>query len=195
MPDGVGGGVRLAIIACLCGVLSCGENLFDAHRTVNCAGAQCPRLECNVDGGSWPADWASLEQQSLELVNQVRSSGASCGNDRYGPAPALSMNAELRQAARCHSLDMATQNYFSHDGLDGTSPWTRIAAAGYRGFPAAENIAAGYADARLVVNGLMGSAGHCKNIMQASSNEIGIGFSSSSTAAYRTYWTQDFGRR
>jgi uncharacterized protein YkwD len=105
------------------------------------------------------------------------------------------MSSELRQAARCHSLDMATQNYFSHDSLDGHSPWTRIANAGYRGSPTAENIAAGYPNATSVMNGWMSSAGHCVNIMNANSNEIGIGFASSSGSTYRTYWTQDFGKR
>ena len=186
---------RLAIICLACTAFACGDNLFDADRSANCGGPQCTPVKCSVDGGSWPNDWASLEEQSLDLLNQLRSAGASCGDEYFGRAPALTMNSALREAARCHSLDMATQNYFSHDSLDGTSPWTRIAASGYRGSAAAENIAAGYSDARSVVNGLMGSVGHCKNIMQAASNEIGIGFAKSSSASYRDYWTQDFGRR
>ncbi len=185
---------RLAIILLLPLASACGQDIFDANRVANCAPGQCPRLECTADG-SWPANWAALEEQALAIVNQQRASGASCGGDAYRPAQALSMNSELREAARCHSLDMATQNYFAHESLDGRSPWGRIAAAGYRGSPAGENIAAGYPDARAVVNGLMGSPGHCRNIMQASSNEVGIGFANSSTGAYHSYWTQDFGRR
>jgi len=184
---------RLGLTAFLSGAFGCGADLFDVN--ARCAGAQCPRLECNVEGGGWPADWASLEEQALSAVNEQRASGARCEDQLFGPAPAFLMSPALRQSARCHSLDMATQNYFSHESLDGSSPWTRIAAAGYAGTATAENIAAGYSDARSVVRALMGSAGHCKNIMQRSSNEIGIGFASSSTASYHSYWTQDFGRR
>jgi uncharacterized protein YkwD len=129
------------------------------------------------------------------LVNQIRANGAACPTGQYGPAQALSMNAELRQAARCHSLDMATQNYFSHTSMDGRSPQARIRNAGYRGLTIAENIAAGYPDARSVVDGWMGSAGHCTNIMQPSLSETGIGYARSASGSYRTYWTQDFGRR
>ena len=199
VAEGVGGDrglpARLALIPFLYGALGCGSELFDANRASNCVGGQCPRPECSVEGGGWPADWASLEEQALSLVNERRANGASCGEQRFGPAPAFLMSPALRQSARCHSLDMATQNYFSHESLDGRSPWARIAAAGYTGAATAENIAAGYSDARSAVNALMASTGHCKNIMQRSSNEIGIGFASSSTAFYHSYWTQDFGRR
>ncbi len=186
--------IRLGLLAPLLAGLACG-NLFDSNRSRGCEGAQCSPVECSVDGGAWPADWASLEDDVLVLVNQIRLNGASCATVRYGPAPALTMNPELRQAARCHSLDMATQNYFAHDSMDGRSPWMRMANAGYRGFPTAENIAAGYPDARSAVDGWMSSPGHCGNIMEPSSNETGIGYAPASSGTYRTYWTHDFGRR
>jgi uncharacterized protein YkwD len=175
-------------------VVGCGKDAIDSIHVPGCDGG-CGQAGCNADGGSWPAEFAALEDEVLTRVNDIRHAGASCANDRFGPVPALSMNAALRQSARCHSLDMATQNYFTHESKDGRSPWTRMTNAGYHGFPAAENIAAGYGDARSVMNGWMASPGHCRNIMLSTATEIGIGFAFSSQSDYRTYWTQDFGRR
>jgi uncharacterized protein YkwD len=111
------------------------------------------------------------------------------------PVPALVMEAKLRQAARCHSLDMGQHNYFSHDSQDGRSPWDRIRNAGYTGFGNAENIAAGQANAAAVMDSWMNSPGHCNNIMTAGSNEIGIGYAFDASSSFDRYWTQDFGKR
>jgi uncharacterized protein YkwD len=105
------------------------------------------------------------------------------------------MNSALRQAARCHSLDMAVHGYFSHTSQDGRSPWDRIAAAGYDAFATGENIAAGYATADAVVAGWMTSTGHCNNIMNGSSNETGVGYAFQQGSPFGHYWTQTFGQR
>jgi uncharacterized protein YkwD len=144
---------------------------------------------------SWPADWVTLEDQVLVLVNQRRAAGATCGGVVKPPVPPLTNDPKLRQAARCHSLDMARQNYFSHDSLDGRSPWQRISDAGYTGFGNAENIAAGQSSAADVMTSWMNSTGHCNNIMTSGSNEIGIGYGYDASSDYDRYWTQDFGKR
>jgi uncharacterized protein YkwD len=105
------------------------------------------------------------------------------------------MNDALRQAARCHSLDMAVNNYFSHTSQDGRTPWDRIDAAGYDASATGENIAAGYANADAVVAGWMTSTGHCNNIMNGGSNETGIGYAFQQGSTYGRYWTQTFGHR
>ncbi len=151
-------------------------------------------LDC-TNAASWPADWVALENQVLVLVNQKRAAGATCGGVVKPPVPALVMDAKLRQAARCHSLDMARHNYFSHDSQDGRSPWTRIQDAGYTGFGNAENIAAGQDSAASVMQSWMTSTGHCNNIMTAGSNEIGIGYGLDTSSDFDRYWTQDFGKR
>ena len=85
---------------------------------------------------------ASYEDQVLVLINQRRASGATCGGTAYPPVPALTMNGNLRTAARGHSEDMATQNYFSHTSLDGrtfsqriSTPATRARIPGARTSP------------------------------------------------------------
>jgi uncharacterized protein YkwD len=148
-----------------------------------------------TDAAHWPAAWTALEDEVLVLVNQRRAAGATCGGVSKPPVPALVMDAKLRQAARCHSLDMAQHNYFSHDSQDGRSPWDRIRDAGYTGFGNAENIAAGQGTAAAVMSSWMTSTGHCNNIMSGNANEIGIGYALDTSSDLDRYWTQDFGKR
>lgn len=137
---------------------------------------------------------SSFEQQVVTLVNQHRSAGATCGGSWYPPVDSLSSSSTLRNAARDHSADMAMNSYFSHTSLDGTTFDERIRDAGYNGgSPLGENIAAGMSSPQSVVNAWMGSSGHCKNIMKAGFEDIGVGYAHLSGSPYRHYWTQDFG--
>jgi len=139
-------------------------------------------------------DPTAFEDQVLVLVNQRRAAGATCGGTPYPAVGPLSMNPNLRIAARGHSLDMASQNYFSHTSLDGRTFDQRISAAGYGGsFPWGENIAGGQPSPQTAVDEWMLSPGHCSNIMSGSFHVIGVGYAYTGTSTYRHYWTQDFG--
>jgi len=151
-------------------------------------------LDCR-NAATWPAEWVAFEDQVLVLVNQHRAAGATCGGSAKPPVGPLVEDAALREASRCHSLDMAVRAFFDHTNPDGASPWDRIAAAGYTGSARGENIAAGYATPQQVVDGWMSSSGHCGNIMAAGSNEIGNGFALKQGSPFGRYWTQTFGHR
>jgi uncharacterized protein YkwD len=124
----------------------------------------------------------------LQLVNNVRKSGCTCGSTIMPAVAAVAWNDLLAKAAYDHSNDMKTNNYFSHTGLDGTTPGDRITAAGYNWQAYGENIAMGYPDEQAVMNGWLNSEGHCKNIMDGNFKEMGAGKESS-------YWTQVFGSK
>jgi len=47
--------------------------------------------------------------------------------------PALTISAQLTQAAQAHSNDMACNNLYVHNGSNGSTPQSRAAAAGYAG--------------------------------------------------------------
>jgi uncharacterized protein YkwD len=149
-------------------------------------------LDCR-NPSTWPAVWTQFEDDVLVLVNQRRAAGATCGSTVYPAVAAVASNAKLREAARCHSIDMATQDYFSHTGLDGSNPGARIAAAGYRASAWGENIAAGYRTPQQVVDGWMTSPGHCTNIMSRNYAHLGNGYALDSASSYDHYWTQAFG--
>jgi uncharacterized protein YkwD len=157
----------------------------------SCGGGGVPN-ECG--SGAWPSLWAQYEAEVLLEVNARRAEGATCGSTSYGSAPPLTMNAEMRTAARLHSEDMGAQDYFSHTSLDGRSFLDRMLQAGWSGScPCGENIAAGYSSPTSVVNGWMNSPGHCANIMNPSYSVTGIGYAYDNSGSYGAYWTQNFG--
>jgi uncharacterized protein YkwD len=88
---------------------------------------------------------------------------------------------------------MATNNYFSHNSQNGKTPFQRMTEAGYHWSMAAENIAAGQKTPQAVVTAWMNSQGHRENILNCGLKQIGVGYATSSTSRYGTYWTQDFG--
>jgi uncharacterized protein YkwD len=119
----------------------------------------------------------------LQLVNALRSKGCNCGDDYYGPVPAVTWNVQLETAAYNHSNDMFINKYFSHTSPSGSSSGERIRNAGYSWSAFGENIAVRYADEKSVIEGWLESPGHCSNIMDKSSKEMGV-------AKVGSYWTQ-----
>ncbi|HTY02685.1 MAG TPA: CAP domain-containing protein [Rhodocyclaceae bacterium] len=128
----------------------------------------------------------------LAAVNAARATGRNCGTTWYAAAPALAWNAQLAQAAAAHSHDMANNNYFSHTGLNGSTPVDRIAATGYLGSAWAENIYGGPSDIATVMTGWLASEGHCVDIMTAALKDFGAACATNASSTYRNYWTQDF---
>lgn len=124
----------------------------------------------------------------LQLVNNVRQTGCTCGTTSMNAVGTVTWNDQLAKATDVHSKDMFTNNYFSHTGLDGTTPGDRITAAGYVWSTYGENIALGYSDEASVMNAWLNSEGHCKNIMNGNFKEMGAGKEG-------TYWTEIFGAK
>ncbi|MEZ0542090.1 CAP domain-containing protein [Fibrella arboris] len=136
---------------------------------------------------------AAMQQEILTYLNAARSRSCLCGSTTYAPAPALALNTKLNTASDKFALDLATYNYFSHTGRDGSQPWDRMTREGYSWRTAGENIAAGYTTARTVVDGWLKSPGHCANIMNPAFKEVGVGYAYSATSTYKYYWVNDFG--
>jgi Cysteine-rich secretory protein family/SdrD B-like domain len=105
------------------------------------------------------------------------------------PAPPLSMNATLLNAARAHSQNMLQNNYQGHSGPDG-SITTRLAAytSGANGWSIGENVYAysksvwyGHAGFEVdwggtaLTGGMQSPPGHRQNIHNNAFREVGIG--------------------
>jgi uncharacterized protein YkwD len=129
----------------------------------------------------------------LELVNAARGKARACGNKSFGAAKPLAWNEKLAQAALGHSTDMATQQYFKHEGKDGARVGARAQRAGYRWRRIGENIAAGQGSAQAVVAGWLSSPGHCSNIMDPGFADMGAAYAVNSKSDRVIYWTQVFG--
>lgn len=140
------------------------------------------------------SDVDTLRAQILTEINKARAVARKCGTQSFKAAPPLRRNAKLDTAAQNHSVDMATKNYFSHNSLDGRSPFDRMTDAGYHFSAAAENIAAGNSTAAATVQQWISSPGHCANLMSATYVDTGIGYGRNDKATYRYYWTQTFGK-
>lgn len=136
----------------------------------------------------------------LTLINEFRSQPRVCMNgtvaENMPAVPPVAFQAQLNTAARLHSEDMATNNYFSHTGLNGSTFVTRIAATGYPGTAQGENIAAGNSNVQGAFDNWRNStAGHCQAMMSANANEIGLGYGFNANSQWTHYWTLVFGKR
>ncbi|GAB3552079.1 CAP domain-containing protein [Spirosoma fluminis] len=149
----------------------------------------------NLAGARAAAATTAQQQEVLAYVNQARSKPCQCGATTYPAVPALALDSQLNAASDKHAQDMATYNYFSHTGRDGSQPWDRMTREGYSWRAAGENIAAGYTTTRAVVDGWLKSPGHCANIMSANFKNVGVGYTYGASSTYKHYWVTDFGTR
>lgn len=110
----------------------------------------------------------------------------------YHGLNALNWSDQAARAAQLHSQDMADQNYFAHNSLDGRTPWARMAAQGVNYRSAGENIDCGYFTAFNAYDGWVNSAGHRSNMLGTSFTYLGVGGGYRAGNSYRVFFTQDF---
>ena len=121
-------------------------------------------------------------------VNSYRETGCNCGGTFFPAVNPVVWNDTLELAAEIHSVDMDSNNFFSHTGSDGSSPSQRVSRVNYPWRTVGENIARGQPTERLVVEAWINSPGHCRNIMNGSFEEMGV-------AEQNLFWTQIFARK
>lgn len=124
----------------------------------------------------------------LYEVNKVRREGCKCGQDNMPPVRELTWNNELEKAAFLHTKDMYDNNYFSHFGLNNSTPMQRSESAGYDGSAVGEILAKDYTNVSSVMKAWLASESHCRTIMDSVFQELG-------SARYNNYWVQEFGKR
>jgi uncharacterized protein YkwD len=134
------------------------------------------------------------EAEIIKITNNVRKKNG---------LGLLTRNEELCRSALLHTLDMAENHFISHTGTDGSSLKDRVNRIGYNAYRMiGENLAMGFSDASMVVDGWMNSPGHRANILKREFNEIGVAYiegdiptSDGSGYVKGGYWTQHFGYR
>ena len=137
---------------------------------------------------SVPPVTQDLHIQMLDAVNQLRRTGCQCGTVFMPPAPALSWNDTLEEAADEHLTDMYYHGYFGHIAPDGSAPVQRAQRLGYTGDYVGENIARGFNNMDDVMRGWINSQDHCQAMMDTLYKEMGAG-------RLNDYWDQEFGRK
>lgn len=137
----------------------------------------------------------NFQNDLLASINARRGAGAVCGGVGYPAVGAVVWDGQLQNAATAHSTDMATHNFFSHTGSDGSTLRQRVPAAGYNYRKAGENIAAGQTTVAQVVADWMASPSHCVNMMQPEFRDLGVSCKTNAASEYGIYWTLELGVR
>jgi hypothetical protein len=121
------------------------------------------------------------------LLGQINTVRAQHG------LPALTLNGQLTASASAHSRYLATNAWSDpHIESNGSTPRSRMIAAGYSGDSYGENVyGGGMATVQIAFNWWLGSPIHYAGIVSSSYTDIGIGIAS---GPYGQYFTTDFGR-
>ena len=117
-------------------------------------------------------------QTLIDLLNKER---ADVGR------PALTINADLTEAARRHSLDMACNNFMKHSGSDGSWTGDRVTDAGYTEPYYLEILAIGLPQD--AINQWRIEKSDWSAVLNSRVTEIGVGYVFSKFSAYGGYWT------
>nr|WP_281419783.1 CAP domain-containing protein [Evansella tamaricis] len=122
-----------------------------------------------------------LEYQLFDLTN------ASRVNHQL---PILTWDENVRETSRKHSLDMAENYFFSHNNLDGKTPFERMEEDNIPFNMAGENLAYGQTSSVFAHEGLMNSIGHRENILQKDFRYLGVGVAFNNES--HPYYTKKF---
>jgi uncharacterized protein YkwD len=122
------------------------------------------------------------ESTLLNLINQERSN--------IGVAPVTS-DARLVTAARSHSTDMATNNFFDHTGTGGTSFGQRITAQGYL-YSSANEIIYANGEPQQCLWDWMQNIPYREILLDPTYTQVGIGVFRDPDSTNRVYVTADF---
>ena len=129
---------------------------------------------------------AGFLAQLVTLINAQRTQNS---------LPALTSSDQLNTAAQNHSQDMACNNFLQHSGWNGSTPESRVAAAGYSASIVRENI---YAqppqyggDAQAAVTWWMSDPMHRDAILNSQVTQIGVGYAAYSRSDLGGYFTVD----
>ena len=123
--------------------------------------------------------------EAVRLLNEMRA--------EHGLKP-VRLEMHLMRAAKAHSRDLAKADHISHYGSDGSSPWDRVKATGYRAQLAAENVGTGQTSVEELFKAWAASEDHMKNLLLADAEEVGIALVENDASENRTFWTLVIGK-
>ncbi len=133
-----------------------------------------------------------FESTMLELINDARAEGRDCGNEFFPAAPPLKWDDRVEAAALGHSTDMAENQFFDHEGSDGSDTGDRLMNEGYDPSAWGETILAGIENETAVVEAFLDSPGHCEILMDPLYEDVGAGAAEGIFQGNTTlYWTID----
>lgn len=126
----------------------------------------------------------TAEQKFLVLLNQYRAQNG---------LPLLALNTKLKAAAHIQAVDMATNDFISHVGSNGSRMIDRVAQTGYRYRTVGENLGAGQASVEQMMTSWKNSPGHNANLLMAGAREMGLVLAYNPNKKFQTYWVLELG--
>lgn len=130
----------------------------------------------SISEEAWLRIQDGREKQIYAITNVIRN---------QFDLEALEWEDEVSEVAFLHSEDMAINDYFSHQSLNGDGLRERLEKKNIKYLSAGENIAAMYPDAPSAVMGWLNSEGHRDALLNEQFTHIGIG-------VYKEHYTQNF---
>ena len=162
---------------------SCGGESGGGGQVSSDRKSAAPAIEVSTNGACTPLN--SFFSELRNLTNAARA--------EKGTAP-LSFSLQLGKSAQDYAEDLATQNFFSHNGKDGSTFSSRIKATGYTGSKVGENLVAGSYTAQEAFSDWMDSDSHRNNLLSPAFTEVGFGmYDTTGDSNYGRYWVQHLG--
>jgi uncharacterized protein YkwD len=147
---------------------------------------------------AWPEpDAWSQEAEPLRDLTRVRVALLAAVNAerRAAGRPPLAADARLDAAAQAHAEDMLARSYYAHESPEGTTPRSRVEAAGCNAPLVAENIAARHLTAERAMAGWMSSSDHRRNLLDLRFTALGAGVAVGTyDHRYQVLWVLDLAR-
>ena len=130
----------------------------------------------------------------LRLTNQARFQGQKCGDKLMNSTGPLTWDPVLAASGAQYLQDMVRLDFRGHiHAGDGSTPQVRAERAGYRG-GVGENLQYNAIAPQEAVTSLLGSPGHCLNLMDPAYSRFGAAVvNGRPDTLFGTYWVQEFG--
>ena len=124
----------------------------------------------------WPAASAEAEEALLDAIDDLRLTGAECGDQVVDGAGPLEPLPTLHCAARLHAGDLIRHPELpmGHAGSDGSSALGRANAAGYDGIARQELLAGDFTTAEALVAAWQEDPGHCRAVLDGDLDHVGV---------------------
>lgn len=138
-----------------------------------------------------------VSESLLAAVNAARGQAQVCNGKEYPAQAAMKWDDDLATIAKIHSMDMASNGYFSHTSKDGTVFSDRVWPY-WSGTRIGENLAASSvnrSDEQVVNMWLKSTSGHCELIMNPDFTHagLGVGINTDNGYIFHYFWTLDIG--
>ncbi len=124
-----------------------------------------------------------VELQVTDITNAFRQKNG---------LSALEIDKVAVTTCRKHSVDMATNNFFSHTNNKNESPWDRYEKNGGKNYACTESISRGDFTAQDIFDSWMNSADHRANLLHQKAALAGVGMAYNKNSEYQFYTTQMF---